>query len=215
MDPTKSRDLITAIVSMDEDAAASIVETWLDEGVDPSAIVEVSRAAMTVVGEHYQAGEAFIPELIMAGEIMRSISSRLKPHFGTGVSPSLGRVVFGTVRGDIHDIGKDIVVSLLGSAGFEVVDLGVDVPAERFVAAVGKQRPCALGLSCLLTLGFEAMKETIDAIVAAGLRSQVRVMIGGAPITHRVCEYVHADGFGTDAAQALELALRWTRAGAS
>ena len=215
MDPTKSRDLITAIVSMDEDAAASIVETWLDEGVDPSAIVEVSRAAMTVVGERYQAGEAFIPELIMAGEIMRSISSRLKPHLGTGVSPSLGRVVFGTVKGDIHDIGKDIVVSLLGSAGFEVVDLGVDVPAERFVAAVGEQRPCTLGLSCLLTLGFESMKETIDAIVAAGLRSHVRVMIGGAPITHRVCEYVHADGFGTDASQALELAQRWTQAGAS
>ncbi len=210
MDPAKRSDLVAAIVGMDEEAVAVLVEQWLSEGVAPAFIIDVCRGAMSEVGARFEAGEAFIPELIMAGEIMRQVSLRLKPHLLTGVPhKSLSSVVFGTVKGDVHDIGKDIVVTILDAAGFDVEDLGVDVPPERFVAAVRERAAGIVGLSCLLTTGFDSMKATVEAIESAGLRGQTRVMIGGAPITARVCAYVAADGWGSDAAAALTIAQRW------
>jgi 5-methyltetrahydrofolate--homocysteine methyltransferase len=165
---------------------------------------------MDVIGERFACGEAFIPELVMAGEIMRTIAAKLKPYLsGVPAGPKVGMVVIGTVKGDIHDIGKDIVVTMLDIAGFAVVDLGVDVPAERFVQAVRERRPQIVGLSGLLTVAIEAMKSTIAEIDAAGVRNGVRIMVGGAPITEQVRSYAGADGWGKDAVEAVELARQW------
>ena len=147
----------------------------------------------------------------MAGEIMRLLADEVKPYLrGATIGKDLGCVVLGTVEGDIHDIGKDIVGTLLGATGFEVVDLGVDVPAERFAAAVADREGCTVGLSCLLTTGFESMETTVKAIEAAGLRSRVNIMIGGASVTEQVRRYSGADAFGNDAAAAVDLAKGWS-----
>ena len=213
MTPTKD-DLISAIAEIREDDVAQIVRAQLDAGTDPLEIVAECREALTLIGKRFEEGEAFIPELIMAGEIMTSISSVLRPLLAADGGERLGCVVLGTVKGDIHDIGKDIVGTLLDAGGFEVVDLGVDVAPEQFIDAIGERR-CTVALSCMLTTGFESMKKTIDAITAAGLRDQVRIMVGGAPITENVRAFTGADGFGTDAAAALELAESWADGGAA
>jgi methanogenic corrinoid protein MtbC1 len=209
LSPTTA-DLITAILEIREDEISGIVEAMLAEGADPASIVDTCREAMNTVGQRFEAGEAFIPELIMAGEMMRGISEQVRPHLKEGgESENVGCVVLGTVKGDIHDIGKDIVGSILDAAGFEVVDLGVDVPAERFVDAIGDRADCIVGLSCLLTSGFDSMRTIIAALVDSGVRDRVKVMVGGAPITDQVCSHVAADGWGTDAASALDLAQAW------
>lgn len=209
-------DLTGALVEVREQDALEIVDELLANGTDPGSIIEACREAMTIIGKRYEAGEAFIPELIMAGEIMSGISARVKPRLGARDDVSgRGTVVLGTVKGDIHDIGKDIVGTLLEASGFDVVDLGVDVSADRFVEAVRDGQPYTVALSCLLTNGFEAMRTTVHAFEEAGLRAQVKVMIGGAPVTQQVCEYAGADGWGDDAASALRLADRWAQGGAS
>jgi methanogenic corrinoid protein MtbC1 len=208
-------DLSAAILEMREDDIRGIVDALLAAGVEAAAIVESCREAMSVIGRRFEAGEAFIPELIMAGEMMKQITAQVRPHLAAGASSSsVGCVVLGTVKGDIHDIGKDIVGSILDAAGFAVVDLGVDVPAERFVAAIADHDGCTVALSCLLTAGFDSMRTIIAVIGAAGVRERVKIMVGGAPITARVCEYVAADGWGSDAATALELAKAWGTTGA-
>jgi 5-methyltetrahydrofolate--homocysteine methyltransferase len=204
-------DLTSAIVEIREEEIPGIVDGLLASGVEPGAIIDACREAMGVIGQRFEAGEAFIPELIMAGEMMKAIAEQVRPHLGEDAAGSqIGCVVLGTVKGDIHDIGKDLVGSILDAGGFEVVDLGVDVPAERFVAAIGERQGCTVALSCLLTTGFESMRQIITGIAAAQLRDDVRIMVGGAPITAQVCEYVGADGWGSDAATALDLAKRWT-----
>jgi 5-methyltetrahydrofolate--homocysteine methyltransferase len=214
MASVSTRDLVDAITGIREEEAVTIVDDLLTAGTDPRAIVESCREAMTIIGARFEAGEAFIPELIMAGEIMSGISASVRPHLGdAGIPGRLGRVVLGTVKGDIHDIGKDIVASLLEAGGFEVVDLGVNVAPGRFVETIREQAPCTVALSCLLTTGFDSMKATVAAVDEAGMRSKAKVMIGGAPITADVCEYVGADGWGDDAATAVRLATRWADGG--
>jgi methanogenic corrinoid protein MtbC1 len=209
MPPTRD-DLIAAITEIRESEVPSIVDSLLANGTPTSAIIDSCREAMGEIGRRFGRGEAFIPELIMAGELMKAVSEHVKPHLTEGEeTKKRGCVVLGTVKGDIHDIGKDLVGSLLAAAGFEVVDLGVDVPAERFVETVQGRHGAILALSCMLTTGFEAMHITIGAISDAGLRDQVKVMVGGAPVTERVCAYAAADGWGSDAATALELAMGW------
>jgi len=202
--------LVEAIVAIREQEALDMVDDLLGRGTDPATIVEMCREAMTIIGKRYEAGEAFIPELIMAGEIMKSIAEKVKPRITDGAAQhSLGSVVLGTVKGDIHDIGKDIVGTILDAAGFEIIDLGVDVAPERFVEEVAKRPACIVALSCLLTTGFDSMKATVAAIERAGLRARAKVMIGGAPITAQVCAYAGADRWGSDAASALDIAKRW------
>jgi 5-methyltetrahydrofolate--homocysteine methyltransferase len=214
MSSVSTQDLVRAITEIREEDAVAIVDDLLAGGTDPSEIIESCRVAMTIIGARFEAGEAFIPELIMAGEIMAAISAGVRPHLSDGRRVgSLGRVVLGTVRGDIHDIGKDIVASLLEASGFEVFDLGVDVEPRRFVETVREQGACTVALSCLLTTGFDSMKATVAAIDDAGMRPMAKVMIGGAPITADVCDYVGADGWGDDAATALRLAGRWAEGG--
>ena len=208
-------DLVAAIIEIREDEISGIVEALLVQGTPPAAIIGSCREAMGVIGARFEAGEAFIPELIMAGEMMKAITEQVRPHLLEGsVADTVGCVVLGTVKGDIHDIGKDLVGSILDAAGFTVVDLGVDVPADAFVAAIQEHPGCTVALSCLLTTGFDSMRQIIAAIEVAGLRDGAKIMVGGAPITARVCDYARADGWGADAATALDLARDWARSGA-
>lgn len=204
-------ELSSALVDLRETDALNIVDRMLAGGADPLAIIETCRGAMEAIGERFACGKAFIPELIMAGEIMTTIAARLKPHLeGAAPAEKRGTIVMGTVKGDIHDIGKQIVVTMLDVAGFEVIDLGVDVPPERFVEAAQAGRAQIIGLSCLLTQAFRSMQQTVASVAEAGLTGSVKVMIGGAPVTAAVCEHTGADGWGKNAVEAVELAGTWT-----
>jgi trimethylamine corrinoid protein len=206
-----SQELIGAILAMDEDAALQIVKDRLAAGETPESVLEDAKGAMTVLGEKFAAEEVFIPELIMGGEIMKGIAAELKPRItGDQSVGKRGTIVIGTVNGDIHDIGKDVVCMMLEVSGYEVHDLGIDVPVADFVAAVKEHSPQVVGLSGLLTLAFDAMKETVEGLEAAGLRDKVKVMIGGSPVDEQVRIYAAADGWGRDAAAALKLAAEWT-----
>jgi len=202
-------ELIAALVDLREDDVLAIVDRRLAEGADPVGILNESKQAMDMIGERFACGEAFIPELIMAGDIMQAISGKLKPHLaGAPSEEKLGTIVLGTAQGDIHDIGKDIVATMLDIAGFEVIDLGVDVPVARFVDAARDTHAQIVAISCLLTSAIDAMKRTVAAVDAAGLRGGVKVMIGGAPITEQVRGYTGADGWAKDAVAAVDLARK-------
>jgi methanogenic corrinoid protein MtbC1 len=205
-----AQGLIQAIVDLREDDALAMVDTLLSEGADAVGILADCKAAMDVIGERFANGEAFIPELIMAGEIMTGISAKLKPHLvGAVPAEKLGVIVIGTVQGDIHDIGKDIVATMLDIAGFDVVDLGVDVKVDRFIATAREKHAQIIGMSCLLTSAIDTMKRAVAAAGEAGIRGDVKLMVGGAPITEQVVAYTGADGFGKDAVAAVELAKQW------
>jgi len=199
-----------AVIELREDDALRITEEELKAGADPLEIVTACREAMDVIGQRFADGEAFIPELIMAGEIMAGITARLKPYLkADATGEKLGTVVMCTVQGDIHDIGKDIVVTMLDIAGFNVIDLGVDAPVARVVETVRESKAQVLGLSGLLTVAFDSMKATVAAVDAAGLRGDVKIMLGGAPVTDAVVEFAGADAWGKDAVAAVELAKTW------
>ena len=207
--------LTDAIVNLRMDEAVTLAQRMLAGGTEPLAIIAESSEAMQVIGRRFAAGEAFIPELIMGGEIMKSISQAVMPEGDEPAAESpKGTVVIGTVHGDIHDIGKDIVALMLGISGYAVRDLGSDVPVEDFVVAIKEHDPDIVGLSGLLTLAFDAMKSTVDGIAAAGLRDRVRIMIGGAPVDENVRAFTGADGWGGDVGPALKLADEWTDGGA-
>jgi methanogenic corrinoid protein MtbC1 len=206
-----SKELTDAIVGMNEEEAMRLVLAMLDGGADPGDVLEEAKGAMTVLGDKFECEEVFIPELIMGGEIMKRIADELKPRIkGEASGPSRGTIVLGTVAGDIHDIGKDVVVLMLDVNGYDVHDLGIDVSVEKFIAAIDELDPQVIGLSGLLTLAFDSMKATIEGIAAAGKRDQVRIMIGGSPVDEQICTYTGADGWGRDAAAALRLAAEWT-----
>jgi methanogenic corrinoid protein MtbC1 len=207
-------DLVEALAELREDEALEIVQARLDAGADPLAIFDDARKAMEIVGERFASQEYFIPELVYAGEILKEISALVKPHLDGGAEAAkLGKIVLGTVSGDIHDIGKDIVVFMLDVNGFDVIDLGVDVPADRFVEAIRESGSSVVALSGFLTLAFQSMKDTVEAIGEAGLRDDVRIMIGGGPVDEQVCSFTGADAFGTDAMAAVDLAKNWLVAG--
>ena len=206
----KHEELISAIVELREADAARLVKEALDAGDDPLDVVAAGKEAMDTIGGQFAACEVFIPELIMAGEIMKDLSSQAEPRLsGSGGASRLGTVVLGTVKGDIHDIGKGIVATMLTIAGFEVVDLGVDVSPEAFIAAARESGATLVALSGLLTLAIDAMKAVVAAFDEAGLRDKVRIMVGGAPVTEQVRDYTGADGWGADAVAAVALAKSW------
>ena len=206
-----SEQLINAIADMDEEGALALTRELLDRGATPTVILDDCRAAMEIVGKRFEAGEYFIPELILAGEMLKGISAEVKPHMTSAQADvkKLGKVIVGTVKGDIHDIGKDIVVFMLDVNGFEVHDLGIDVPAQAFVEKIAEVKPQVVALSGFLTLAFDSMKETVAAIKAAGLRDQVKIMVGGGTVDEQVCKYAGADAFGADAMAAVSLAKGW------
>jgi methanogenic corrinoid protein MtbC1 len=201
-------ELVEAMANMKETDALRIVEEMLARGENPKKILDLSSDAMQVVGERYQEGTYFLPELIMSGEMLRRIGEILKPKLATeqDQTKKLGKVVLGTVRGDIHDIGKDIVGFMLEVNGFEVVDLGIDQPEEAFVKAVQEHQPAVLALSGFLSVAFDSMKSTIEQVEAAGLRKDLKVIIGGGQMDDTVRKYTGADACGDDAMAAVEFA---------
>ena len=202
--------LIHALVEMQEAEALQIAKKLLDEGTDPMTILNACSTAMESVGKRFENGEYFLPNLMMAGEMLKQISEMIKPLIKEENSKAgRGRVLIGTVKGDIHDIGKNIVTFLLETNGFAVRDIGIDQPPQEFVEAIGDFQPQVVGLSGLLTLAFESMKETVLAIEAAGLRQDVRIMIGGAQVTEQIKDYTGADAYGPDALAGLRLTKKW------
>jgi len=209
-----SQELIAAITNCKKDEALRITEELLTEKVEPEQILEYSRTAMQIVGDRFEAGEYFLPELMVSGDILGAIAEVLKPFLkGMSTEEKFGKIVFGTVAGDIHDIAKDIVVSMLDINGFEVIDLGVDVAVEKFVEAVKEHQAQMVGLSGFLTLAIEPMRDTIAALKQEGL-TDVKVMIGGGPINELVCVDTGADAWGPTAMDAVSIAKRWTGASA-
>jgi methanogenic corrinoid protein MtbC1 len=204
-----SDPLATALSDLDETAVMKLVQEHLAAGTAPLAILASCREGMARVGKRYEAGEYFVSELIMAGEVFKGAVALIGPGAAAGSGPKRGTVVAGTVKGDIHDIGKDIVVTLLRSADYDVRDLGVDVPVGKFVDAVKESGAAVVALSGLLTTSFDAMKETVAALETAGLRAKVKVMVGGGPVTDQVRVYVGADAFGQDAQTAVTLCNQW------
>jgi dimethylamine corrinoid protein len=164
---------------------------------------------MDEVGHRYQEGEYFLAEMIFAAEVVRQAMPRLTAVLAAGARKSLGRVVLGTVKGDLHDIGKNLVSVMMDAVGFEVVDLGFDVPPQRFVQAIREEQPLIVGLSGLLTLSVDSMVETVEAIREAGLRDQVKVIIGGNPVTEHIHGVVGSDAWTNNAAEGLEICQQW------
>jgi len=207
-----SKELIDAITDMREEDAVKIADDLLNSGADPMGILDDCREALGVIGSRFAAGECFVPELILAGEMLRQISTLAKPKIaekGDAPKEKLGRIVIGTVEGDIHDIGKDIVTFMLDINGFDVMDLGVDVPVAKFVEAVRDFKPKVVGLSGFLTLAYDPMKNTVQALKDAGLRDDIKIMIGGGQMDDQVAAYAKADAYGKDAMAAVTLAKGW------
>ena len=205
-----SEKLVDAIVNMKEDEAISITNELIEGGEDPVKILGACREAVGVVGKRFEEGTYFLPELIMAGEMLSEISKIVKPKLqGAQESKKAGKVLIGTVEGDIHDIGKDIVTFMLDVNGFDVLDLGIDIPPAKFVEAIKDFQPEVVGLSGFLTLAFDSMVETVKAIKDAGLRDKVKIMIGGGQIDEVIKEYTGADAYGLDAIAAVNLTKGW------
>ncbi len=199
--------IYNAILEGDQDATRQAIQSALDGGFAAGKLLsEAMIPAMGEVGRLFENGEYFVPEMLIAARAMQSGLGILKPLLKEGEVKSAGRVVIGTVKGDLHDIGKNLVVIMLEGSGFEICDLGVDVSAEKFVQAVQDKRPDIVGLSALLTTTMPGMKTIIDALQSAGLRSQVKVIVGGAPVTEAFAASIGADGFAPDASRAVTLA---------
>ena len=206
-------DLKNAVELGNRPSAEALTRRALDAGHDPALLIrDALIPAMAVVGEKFKCGEYFVPELLVASRAMRTCLDLIRPVLVPGTFQTIGRVVIGTVRGDLHDIGKNLVKIMLEGAGFEVIDLGVDVAPERFVEAVREHHPQIVGMSALLTTTMMSMPATIQALQAASLREQVKVIIGGAPITETFANEITADGYGADAYTAVELAKRFLTA---
>jgi methanogenic corrinoid protein MtbC1 len=208
-----AQDLVNTLADLKEQEVMKIVKDKLSAGEDPLKILEDARKGMEIVGNRFASSEYFIPDLVYSGEILKEVTELVKPKLAKAAeSKKLGKIVFGTVAGDIHDIGKNIVVFMLDVNGFEVHDLGVDVPVQKFVDKIKETSAPVVGLSGFLTLAFDSMKETVEAIKAAGLRDKVKVMIGGGQITEEVRKYTGADAYGKDAMTGISLAKKWVGA---
>ena len=212
----EERQLVEWLADMNEDDALALAKRMLlEDGKDPVRVLELCRQAMDIVGKRFEQGEYFLPELVLAGEMLETIGAIAKPLIKSApgeVQNKLGKVLLGTVHGDLHDIGKNIVSFMLDINGFEVKDIGIDVPVADFIGAINDFKPDVVGLSGFLTLAFDSMKETIEAFDAAGLRSGFKVMIGGGQIDEAVRSYTGADAFGVNALEAVNLCKQWTGA---
>ncbi len=203
-------ELVKLISDLKEQKALEFVEKALRRGADPMDLFTEAGEGMKIIGDKFASKEYFIPELFFSGEILKGIVKILEPHLKKeDEAERLGKVVIGTVAGDIHDIGKGLVVFMLDVNRFEVVDLGIDVPVKKFVEAIKETGSAVVGMSGFLTLAFQSMKETIGAIQKAGLRDKVKIMIGGGQINNQVRDFTGADAYGKDATEAVTLAKKW------
>ncbi len=201
--------LYDAIVDGNAGKAKSITQTALDENVDPQEILnKYMIPAMDEVGRRFETNEYFVPELLIAARAMKGALALIKPRLtATGAKP-IGKVAIGTVKGDLHDIGKNLVAAMLEGGGFEIIDLGVDVTPDKFVAAVKEKGATIIALSALLTTTMPSMKTTIEGLREAGVRTQVKVIIGGAPVTQKYADEIGADGYSDNASSAVALARK-------
>ena len=209
----QERQLLEWLADMNEDDALALAKRMLlEEGASPLRVLELCRDAMDIVGKRVEEGEYFLPELVLAGEMLETIGAIAKPliKYAPGTEPrKLGKVLIGTVHGDLHDIGKNIVSFMLDINGFEVKDLGIDVPVKDFIGEINAYQPDVVGLSGFLTLAFDSMKETIEAFDKEGMRGKFKVMIGGGQIDETVRAYTGADAFGINAVEAVNLCRAW------
>jgi len=202
-------DLSNGVMSGNVARVTELTKKAVDDGVNPIDIINQGLiTGMSVVGARFKAGEMFVPEVLMAARAMNAGLEIVKPLVTEGDIPSVGKVVIGTVKGDLHDIGKNLVAMMMESGGFSVVNLGVDIPPEKFAAAVKEHKPQVVALSALLTTTMLAMKDTIEVLKEEGLRNSVKVIIGGAPVTQQFADEIGADGYAPDAASATDLAKK-------
>lgn len=191
----------------EDEAVASLVQKALDQGHKPAEVLQGGLiAGMDQVGRDFKAGDLFVPEVLIAARAMHAGMGVLRPLLAESDAPSAGKYVIGTVKGDLHDIGKNLVKMMLEGAGFETVDLGTDVEPAAFVAAVREHKPSMVGMSALLTTTMVQMRATVEALVEAGLREQVKIMVGGAPVTEAFAKEIGADAYAPDAASAVDIA---------
>jgi methylmalonyl-CoA mutase cobalamin-binding domain/chain len=205
-------ELAEALANLEEDKVRELIQKKLASNADPMSVVDELRQGMDIVGERYKSKDYFLSELIISGEIFKESMAAIEPKLkGSNMGEPLGKMVLGTVKGDIHNIGKDIVATLLTAAGFEIHDLGIDVPPDKFIDTLKETGSSILGMSGLLTPAFESMKETVKALDAAGLRDKVKIIIGGGIVTEKVGEYVGADAFTDDASEGVEICRGFVR----
>ena len=194
--------LVNCVLDAGMDEVEDLVKQGIAEGTDPSVLLKEGLIkGMDVVGDKFEAGDLFLPEMLAAAMTMKAGVEVLKPHLAGEDSKAAGTAIIGTVQGDIHDIGKNLVAMMLEGAGFEVADVGIDVSPEDFVKAVQEKKPQVVGLSALLTNTMPAVKTTIDALKEAGLRDQVKIMVGGAPVTQEFADEVGADSYAVNIAR--------------
>lgn len=206
-----AQDFVNLLADLKEEEVLALTKKRLASKEDPLKIMEDARKGMEIVGKRFAGGEYFLPELVFSGELLTQVTNIVKPHLtGSGAKvKKIGKVVIGTVAGDIHDIGLNIVEFMLDVNGYEVTNLGVDVPVEKFVQAMKDTKAPVLGLSGFLTPAFDAMKETVEALDKAGLRKNMKIMIGGGQMDDEVRKYAKADAFGKDAMAAVTLTNGW------
>jgi len=201
-DPERLAD---ALADVDEKAALEISERMLESGTDPAEVLEVCRRGMSAVGQRFESGKYFLSEMIMAAEIFNEILERIRPRLRKVEEKPSGKVVIGTVQGDVHDIGKNIMIAMLEAERFHVIDLGVDVPPEKFIDAIMEYKPDVVGMSGLLTSAIESMKKTVEAIGSARLRNKVKILIGGGRADEIAKDYIGADAFADNSAKGVEI----------
>ncbi|MBW1711230.1 MAG: cobalamin-dependent protein [Deltaproteobacteria bacterium] len=197
------KSLAEALVKFDEDAVLGEVTKRLDDGESPMQIIRDLQNGMGLIGEHFNTGEFFLSELLMSADLFARAMEILEPRLEGTAMDTIGRIVIGTPKGDLHDIGKNIFCTVAKAAGFEVHDLGVDVPVKRFVEAVEEVKPQILAFSALLTTAFNSMKGAMDLVTEKGLRDSVKVIVGGGVVTETVMNFIGADGYTTDAMDGL------------
>lgn len=206
--------LTKAVGELDEEEVLKQLEAFV--AASPSEeeaqkAVTACQNGMAIVGDLFEKGEYFVGDLIFAGELLTNAINTLKPVIGGKKAATIGKIVLGTVAGDLHDIGKNIFKSMAEAAGFEVYDLGIDQPPENFVEKVKEIKPEIVGMSGVLTLALESMKQTVDALKEAGVRDEVKVIIGGNPVTKEACEQIGADSFTTNAAEGVKICQGWVQ----
>ncbi|ADG83456.1 cobalamin B12-binding domain-containing protein [Thermincola potens] len=204
--------LTQAVGELDEEKVLAILKEFVGtnpSGEEANKVVNACQQGMAIVGDLFEKGEYFVGDLIFAGELLTAAIDTLKPVLGGESNTKIGKIVLGTVEGDLHDIGKNIFASMAEAAGFEVYDLGIDVPAGKFVEKIKEIKPQILGMSGVLTLALDAMKNTVDALQAAGLRDELKIIIGGNPVTEDACKQIGADAFTTNAAEGVKICQGW------
>ncbi|KPU45019.1 methionine synthase [Oxobacter pfennigii] len=206
--------LTASVGELDEEKVLEVLNGFVASNPseeDAQKVVAACQSGMAIVGDLYEKGEYFVGDLIFAGELLTNAINTLKPVLGSGSTASAGSIVLGTVAGDLHDIGKNIFKSMCEAAGFTVYDLGIDQPASAFIDKIKEVKPKVVGMSGVLTLALEAMKDTVDAIKEAGLRDSVKIIIGGNPVTKEACAQIGADAFTTNAAEGVKICQGWVK----